>query len=142
LVPGRGRTTETLAGASGTLPTIDVPEVDEPGTPSSVARSPDAPTTPNAPVALPDALPILQATLNSGLADIIMGVDYRVGSGPQLGGLAFRLTDTNKHLVLLADGSALQLYRKQNGTYTLLASQPIPAVAVGSTHRLEVRTHG
>src|SRR5439155_11296629 len=80
--------------------------------------------------------------LDSGLADIIMSADYRVGSGPQLGALVFRLTDANNHLLLMAYGNALQVYRKQNGAYTLVASQPIAAVAAGSTHRLEVRAIG
>src|SRR6185295_17232715 len=57
-------------------------------------------------------------------------------------GVIARLTDTNNHFVLLTYSNTLQLYRRQGGTYTLLASSPLPALVPGSTHRLEVRTSG
>ena len=64
----------------------------------------------------------VQATLASGVSDIVMSVDYR-GTGAHLGGLAFRQTDANNHLLLLVSGATLQLYRRQAGAFVLLTSQ-------------------
>src|SRR5206468_2051776 len=115
---------------------------DKPGVPWTITGATPAPALTNGVVGVTAGSGHLQAALDSGLADIIMSADYRVGSGPQLGALVFRLTDANNHLLLMAYGNALQVYRKQNGAYTLVASQPIAAVAAGSTHRLEVRAIG
>src|SRR5262249_6766503 len=85
----------------------------------------------------------LQATVETLAPDVRMGVDYHVGSGPQLAGLAFRLTDANNHLLLMFHSNALYFYRKQGGIYTLLASSaPLAPIANGSIQRLEVRTSG
>ena len=71
-----------------------------------------------------------------------MATDYVVGTGPGLGALAFRLTDADNFLLLETNGSNLQFYRQQGGVWTLVASQPLPALTAGSTHRLEVHAVG
>jgi IPT/TIG domain len=85
----------------------------------------------------------LQVTVDTGVADVVEAVDYVVGTGPGMGALIARLTDTSNHFVLLTVNNTLQLFRKQAGTYTLLVSQALPAaLAVGSVHRLEIHTTG
>jgi hypothetical protein len=73
-----------------------------------------------------------------------MGVDYHVGTGPGMGGLAFRMTDPNNFLLLLTYVNTLQFYQHlASGAWVLLGSQPLPAPLVpGSTHRLDVHTSG
>jgi hypothetical protein len=79
----------------------------------------------------------------TGVADIAMGTDYRVGSGPGMGVLTVRFTDVNNYFVLETYLNTLTFYKLQGGTWVFLASQPLPtALVVGSTHRLEVRTLG
>jgi hypothetical protein len=85
----------------------------------------------------------LQITINTGVADVVMGVDYRVGSGAGMGALAFRLSDANNFLLLETYLNGLYLYRREAGNWVYVASQQLPQTLVaGSTHRLEVRTLG
>ena len=44
--------------------------------------------------------------------------------------------------MLETNGNNLQFYRRQGGAWTLVASQPLPALMAGSTHRLEVHAVG
>jgi uncharacterized protein DUF4038/collagenase-like protein with putative collagen-binding domain len=133
---------DVFAGTNGALLTAHAPDVDKPGVAWTITGATPAPVLVNGTVGIAAGSGHLQATLNTGISDIIMGADYRVGGQPQLGALVFRLTDANNHLLLVAYGDALNFFRRQNGVYTLLASQPVAAIAAGSTHRLEVRTAG
>jgi hypothetical protein len=56
----------------------------------------------------------------------------------QLAALVIRLTDANDHLLLMYYQNGLHFYRRQNGTYTLLASSaPFTTNRGGEYHRLE-----
>ena len=61
-------------------------------------------------------------------------MDYKVAaSADRLAGLAFRLTDANNHLLLLFYENALHFYRRQDGTYSLLASSgPLAPIAAAA----------
>jgi hypothetical protein len=84
----------------------------------------------------------LQATIDTGVSDVQVAADFIAGTGPGLGALAFRLTDASNFLLLETYAGNLQLYRRQAGVFTLLASVPIGQPAAGSVHRLEVRAAG
>ena len=132
---------DTFAG--GGLLTAHTPDVTTGGAAWLVTGGTPVPTLNSGVVGISGGSGHLQATLETGAPDIRMGVDYRVGSGPQLAALAFRLTDANNHLLLMFYQNALHFYRRQAGTYALLASStPLAPVASGSTQRLEVRTSG
>jgi hypothetical protein len=133
---------DTFAGEPGMPLPAHVPDVNLTGAPWAVTGASPTPTLGSDGAAIDPGTGHLQVTINTGAADIAMGVDYHVGSGWGMGALAFRLTDGNNHLVLLTYLNQLQLYRRQAGNYTLLASQPLAALAAGSTHRLEVRAVG
>ena len=133
---------DTFTG-TGTL-TSHTPDLNVSGGPWSVTGGSPMPTLAGGLVGVTAGTGHLQATLQTGAADIRMGVDYRVGTGTQrLAGLAFRFADVNNHLLLLFYENALHFYRRQNGGFELLASSPALApVAAGSTQRIEVRTVG
>ena len=127
---------------SGALST-HMPDVGGGGLPWMVTGGTGVPTLAGGIVGITPGSGHVQATLNSGVADIRMGADFRVGPGSQrLAGLVFRFRDVNNHLLLLFYENALQFYRRQNGAYTLLVSTSMGPVASGSTHRMEVRTSG
>ena len=131
---------DTFTG-SGSL-TSHTPDVNVPGTPWSVTGGP-TPVLTGGGVGITPGTSHVQATLQTGAADVRMAVDYRVGSGAQrLAGLVFRFTDVNNHVLLLFYENGLHFYRRQDGVYTLLGSSQMGPIASGSTHRLEVRTSG
>jgi hypothetical protein len=133
---------DTFTGTPGTLLPAHAPDVNLTGASWTVTGGSPTPTLGSGAVAIGPGGGHLQATIASGVADIAMSVNYHVGMGPGMGGLAFRLTDVSNHLVLVTYENRLQLYRRQAGMYTLLASQPLAALAAGTTHRLEVRAIG
>ena len=66
-----------------------------------------------------------------------------VGAGPnQLAGLVVRFVDENNHYLLMFYQNTLQLYRKQGGTYTQIATSttlaPIGSGTVESANTLVV----
>ena len=128
---------------SGAL-TSHVPDLNLNGGPWSVTGGPPTPTLAGGVVGITTGTTHVQATLQTNVADIRMGVDYRVGASSQrLAGLAFRLMDVDNHLLLLFYENALHFYRRQSGAYVWLASSgALAPVAGGSTHRMEVRTAG
>ncbi|HEY1306713.1 MAG TPA: M4 family metallopeptidase [Vicinamibacterales bacterium] len=134
--------TDTFTGTG--LLTAHTPDVNAGGGPWSVTGGTPIPTLSGAVVGVTAGSGHLQATLETGAPDIRMGADYVVGSGgQQLAALAFRLTDGNNHFILMFYQNALYFYRKQTGTYTLLASSPpLAPPASGNILRLEVRTSG
>jgi Zn-dependent metalloprotease len=134
--------TDSFTGA-GAL-TSHTPDVNASGAPWTVTGGPPSPTLTGGVVGIAAGGGHVQATLQTNVADIRMGVDYRVGASSQrLAGLAFRLTDANNHLLLLFFDNALHFYRRQNGTYSLLASSgPLAPIAGGTTQRMEVRASG
>jgi hypothetical protein len=77
----------------------------------------------------------LQLVVDSRVSDIDMSTDFRVGSGPGLGALAFRVVDAENLMLLQTYQNNLQLYRCQNGVWTLLASQALPPMTPDSTRR-------
>jgi hypothetical protein len=136
---------DNFTGSDGAPLATHAPDTDVPG--ATWTSSGDTPSlTPmlqNGVAAISGAGPgHLQSTLASGASDIRMSVDYHVGSGPGMGGLAFRLADTQNHFLLVTYGSKLQLYRRKAGLYVLLATQRLRKLKTGSTHHLEVRTNG
>jgi hypothetical protein len=81
--------------------------------------------------------------MDSGAANVKIGVDYLVGSGAGMGAIVFRMIDANNHLLLTTYANELQVYRRQAGTYVLLDARALPAGLVpGTTHHLEVRAVG
>src|SRR5206468_362865 len=63
---------DTFTGANGTLLSSHVPDVDKPGVPWTITGATPAPTLTNGVVGVTAGSGHLQATLNSGFADIIM----------------------------------------------------------------------
>ena len=133
---------DTFTGTAGTALPSHTPDVNLTAQAWTVTGAPPTPALVSGRAGVAVGAGHVQATINSGVADIQMAIDYVVGTGPGMGGLAFRETDTNNLLVLLTYLNTVQLYRRQGGMWTLLASQPIAALAVGSTHRLEVHAVG
>ena len=134
---------DTFAGSAGTTLTAHLPDVNLTGNAWSIFGGPPTPTLTAGGVGVTAGAGHLQAAINSGAADVVMGVDYRVGSGPGMGALAVRLTDANNFFVFETYLNTLYLYKRQAGTWIALGSQPLPSMLVpGSTHRLEVHTLG
>jgi RHS repeat-associated protein len=133
---------DSFTGADGTPLTAHPADVNTTGGVWTITGETPAPQLSGNQVGIAAGSGYLQATINSGVSDIRMTVDARIGSSPYLAALVFRLTDANNHLLLLANDGLLQFYRKQGGTYLLLARALIPTPAAGSTHRLELRAHG
>jgi hypothetical protein len=134
---------DTFGGTSGTLLTAHLPDVNLTGNPWVLNGGSPPPTLVTGGVGVTAGPGHLQMTINGGVADIAMGIDYRVGGGPGMGALVFRLTDANNFLLLETYLNGLHLYRRQAGAWVFLASQPLPATLIpGTTHRLEVRTQG
>ena len=130
---------------TGTGPlTSHAPDVNQQGMPWQVHGATGTPALSGGRVGITPGSGHVQAVLATGAAHIRMGVDYRVGTSPnQMASLVFRFIDANNHVLLMFYDSALHLYARQNGVFTLLASSvPLFPVASGSTHRLEVRTFG
>jgi hypothetical protein len=135
---------DTFTGTAGTLLTSHQADVNLTGNSWSVNGGSPTPRLTAAGVGLTaTGTGHLPTTINAGVADVTMGVDYRVGSGPRMGALVVRLTDANNFIVLETYLNTLYFYKAEGGAWTVLASQPLPAaLAAGSTHRLEVRTRG
>jgi hypothetical protein len=133
---------DTFTGVDGALLSAHAPDVNGTAAGWVITGAAPAPRLVGGTAGVGSGGGHMQATLDAGVSDFRMAVDYRVGSGPQMGALAFRLQDADNHLLLLVYGNQLQFYYKQNGTYTLIASRPVASIAVGSTHRLEVRANG
>jgi len=132
---------DTFTGGDGTLLSAHAPNINRTGHVWTITGAP-APTLLSGRAAVATGTGHLQATIDGGVADVQMSTDYRAGTGPGLGALAFRLTDANNFFLLETYTGSLQLYRRQAGTFTLLASAPIGQPVAGSTHRLEVRASG
>ena len=134
---------DSFSGTPGTLLTSHSPDVNVTGNSWTMNGGAPTPTLVAGGVGVTPGPGHLRVTIDSGAADVVMGVDYRVGSGPGMGAIVFRLTDANNFFLIETYLNELQLYRNQAGTYTKLASQPLPAALVmASMHRLEVRTLG
>jgi glucose/arabinose dehydrogenase len=134
---------DTFAGTLGTALPAHLPDVNLTGNLWTLNGGTPIPTLMTNGVGVTAGSGHLQATIDSGVADIVMGIDYRVGMGPGMGALVFRLTDADNFLLLETYLNALHLYRRQAGMWVFMASEPLPATLVpGSTHRLEVRALG
>jgi membrane-bound inhibitor of C-type lysozyme len=132
---------DAFSGADGTLLTNHAADVNVTGQPWTLIGTP-APMLQNARASVGSGMGHLQLVIDSGVADIEMAADYHVGAGPGLGALAFRGVDADNFLLLETYQNNLQFYRRQGGVWTLLASQPIPALVPGSIHRMRVRAVG
>jgi hypothetical protein len=133
---------DTFTGANGTLLTTHAPDFTRSPATWTVTGATPVPTLTGGVVGVVPGSGHLQATIETGIPDIIMAADYKVGMGTQLlGALVFRFTDAYNHLLLVAYGDTLQFFKKQGGDYMPLASGMVSALA-GSTHRLEVRAIG
>jgi Putative binding domain, N-terminal len=134
---------DSFTGSDGSLLTAHAADVKPVGAAWTVNGGSPVPALQNGMVGVAAGSGHLQATLDTRVSDIVMSVDYRAGTGPGMGALAFRLTDAENHLLLLTYLNQLQLYRRQKAAYTLLATAPLPGALVpDATHRLEVRATG
>ena len=134
---------DTFAGTvgSGAL-TAHQPDVNLTGNPWSLNGGTPTPTLTGNGVGVASGPGDLQATINTGVADVILGVDHHVGSGMGMGAVVARLTDANNFFVLETYLNAPTSTSARAASLFPLASQPLPAFAPGSTHRLEFRGHG
>ena len=133
---------DTFTDANGTLLTAHTPDLNQTGQPWTVTGGPPTPTISNGRAVTTGGPGHMQLTIDAGISDIDLATDYIVGSGPGMGGLAFRETDANNLLALITNQNVLQLYARQNGNWSLLGAQAIGALVPGSTHRLQVRAVG
>jgi hypothetical protein len=133
---------DTFTDANGTLLSAHAPATNVSGLPWTLTGAGSMPVIHNDLVGATAGTGHLQATLDVQAADVDIAVDYHVGTGPGMGGVAFRLVDTNNYLLMQTYLNQLQIYRRSNGVYTLLASAPLASLGPGSVHRLEVRTLG
>jgi glucose/arabinose dehydrogenase len=134
---------DSFGGPVGTPLTTHAPDVNVTGSGWTLNGGAPMPMLTPGGVGVTSGTGHLQVTLDAGVTDIVMGVDYRVGSGPGMGALVFRLTDADRFLLLETYLNGLHVYRRQSGMWILLASAPLPAPLVaGAVHRLEVRTQG
>jgi fibronectin type III domain protein/HYDIN/CFA65/VesB family protein len=134
---------DAFTGSNGSLLTAHVPDVPSSGTAWVATGKSPTPALQGGMAAVGSGTGHLQATLDSGMSDVIVAMDYTAGSGPGMGGVAFRLTDSNNYLLLETYVNQLQLYRRQGGTFTLLGSAALPVGLIsGATHRIEVRASG
>jgi hypothetical protein len=118
---------DTFAGSVGTPLTAHLPDVNLTGNPWTLNGGNPTPKLTAGGVGVTSGSGHLQVTINSGVADMVMGVDYRVGSGPGMGALVARLTDASNFFLLETYLNTLSLYKQQGGTWALLVSQPLPA---------------
>jgi hypothetical protein len=132
---------DTFSGPAGDLPS-HVPDVNTSGASWTVIGSTPIPTVGDGLVRTSAGGGHVIATIDTGVPDIQMSVSYVVGaSSERLAALAFRVTDANNHLLLMYYQNALRFYRRQAGTYTLLASSaPLASPLAGYAQRMEVRT--
>jgi hypothetical protein len=133
---------DTFTGSTSTLLPAHVADVNITGAPWTVTGGTPTPRLTNNTLGITAGSGHLQATVDVGLADVRVATNVKVPNGNFLAALAFRLVDANNHLLLVAYGDSVQLYRKQAGVYTLLASQTVGTIVAGTTHRLEVRATG
>ena len=135
---------DAFAGTPGTVLTAHAPNLNFTGTPWTLTAGSPTPTlVPGGGVGVTPGPGHLQMTLDSGVADVAMAIDYRVGSGPGMGALVFRLSDPDNFLLLETYLNGLYLFKRQAGIWIQLASQSLPAPLVpGTAHWLEVRTLG
>ena len=126
---------DTFTGTPGTLLTAHAPDVNVTGNAWTLNGGAPTPTlVAGGGVGVTSGPGHLQVTINSGVADIAMGIDYRVGAGPGMGALVFRLTDANNFLLLETYANALYLFKRQAGDWVPLASQPLPAMLMIGQH--------
>jgi hypothetical protein len=129
---------DLFAGSDGTPLSAHAPVLNVAGHPWVLLGGSPMPTLQGGDAAVTAGSGHLQMTIDTGVADVRVGADYRVGTGPHMGALVVRATDANNHLVLLTYLGELQLYRRQAGQYTLLATHPLPPLTAGEVHRMEI----
>lgn len=88
-----------------------------------------------------------QVTIDSGVSDAVVGVDWHCNSAnPSIGGVIFRYTDSNNYMLFYHQpvlGAVVGLNGIIGGTGVVFATASIPAAATaGSTHHFEVRLNG
>ena len=134
---------DSFVGTAGTLLSAHTPDVNVTGNGWALSNGTPAPTLMAGGVGVSAGSGHLQTTIDSGVADVVMGVDYHVGTGPGMGALAFRMVDANNFQLLVTNGTVIQFYRRQAGAWVLASGVLLPApLLAGSTHRLEVHTLG
>src|SRR5581483_8731551 len=141
-IPSTWLVSDTFTDTNGTLLTAHTPDINQTGHAWTVTGGPPTPTIGNGRAGTTAGGGHMQLTIDAGIADIDLAADYLVGSGPGMGALVFRETDTNNLLALVTNQNVLQLYSRQGGAWGLLASHSIAALTPGSTHRIEVRAVG
>ncbi len=86
------------------------------------------------------------ATVNAGASDGSVAVDVLSNGGAPYAGLAFRVVDANRGLLLRYAGNwtsgAVGLFRRVNGGYELIQQVAVPPAIPGTTHRLGVQLNG
>lgn len=133
---------DSFTGPNGTMLPLHAPDVNVPGGVWTMTGAGPTPVLTGNSAGIAAGTGHLQATLDVNAADVRIRAGVKVPSGNLFAGLAFRLIDANNHLLFAVYGDSLQLYRRQSGGYTLLASQVVGPVTAGTTHRLEVRATG
>ena len=132
---------DTFTGANGTAITAHSPDVYPAGVTWTATGSP-TPTLSGGRIVAGAGSDVVLATVDAGVADVSLGVDWLVGTGPRAwGGLVLRVSDMNNQLRLRYSQGVLALIRRQNGTVTVIGSQAVPVLHPGSAHRIEARTH-
>lgn len=79
-----------------------------------------------------------EAFVEAGIADVVVQAAITHGGD---NGLVFRITGTGSFLMARFGADKVELYRKQSGTFTLLASVAY-AIALGAIATLKVRAVG
>jgi hypothetical protein len=131
---------DSFSGVNATPLAAHAPEVNVPGDPWSVTGSGVALSGQRAAANGADWNPIT-ATIDSGMADGTVGIDWLPGPGYQAAALVVRATDANNYLTALYWSRTLSLFRVTGGGAALLAAAPVSDPA-GSAHRLEVTLAG
>ena len=135
------RVADSFSGPNGTPITAHNPDIHPAAATWSVAGG-ATPALLDGRVVAGTGSDVALATVDAGVADISLGVDWLVGSGTRpWGGLVLRMSDVNNYLLLRYSQSSLDLIRRQGGTPTVIRSQAIPVLHPGSPHRIEARVH-
>ena len=130
---------DSFTVSNGTTLSGRKPELSPAGTSWLVAGSP-TPSVQSYQASITSGSGWVLATVNSGLANAVVGADVIPGNATGWGGVALRLTDANNFLFVAYRGSSneLVLSQVQNGAMTDLATGPALA-SVGERHRIDVR---
>src|SRR5439155_27233505 len=86
---------------------------------------------------------IVYATMDTSATDVGLAASWQALGAATWGGIALRWIDAANVIIAgyRASSAELAVFRVENGTWTRLTGAPL-AVAVGTTHQLEVAATG